>query len=162
MASPEEMERKLDTVIDFPILKVKLGLPGDVENLKRIRQRYRGVLRVDANASWAPADAVRVLRQIEPLEIELVEQPVRRPDLDGLRWVRDRVGIPVYADESVHDPTDIPHVAGRCDGVNVKLMKAGGLRRMLRTIVVAKAHGLKVMLGSMVETSLALSAAAQL
>lgn len=162
MASPEEMERKLDTVIDFPILKVKLGLPGDVENLKRIRQRYRGVLRVDANASWRPADAVRVLRQIEPLEIELVEQPVPRHDLEGLRWVRDRVGIPVFADESVHDPEDVPRVAGCCDGVNVKLMKAGGLRPMLRTIVAAKAHGLKVMLGSMVESSLALSAAAQL
>lgn len=162
MAGPEEMERKLETVIDFPILKVKLGLPGDVENLKRIRKRYRGVLRVDANASWHPADAVRVLRQIEPLDIELVEQPVPRHDLDGLRWVRDRSGIPVFADESVHEEADIPHLAGRCDGVNLKLMKAGGLRRMLRTLVAAKAHGLRVMLGSMVESSLALSAAAQI
>jgi L-alanine-DL-glutamate epimerase-like enolase superfamily enzyme len=162
MASPEEMERKLETVMEFPILKVKLGLPGDVENLQRIRRSYRGVLRVDANASWSPADAVRVLKQIEPLGIELVEQPVPRHDLDGLRWVRDRSGIPVFADESVHDPADIPKVAGRCDGVNLKLMKAGGLRRMLHTLIAAKAHGLRVMLGSMVESSLALSAAAQL
>jgi L-alanine-DL-glutamate epimerase-like enolase superfamily enzyme len=162
MASPEEMERKLETVMEFPILKVKLGLPGDVENLQRIRRSYRGVLRVDANASWSPADAVRVLKQIEPLGIELVEQPVPRHDLDGLRWVRDRSGIPVFADESVHDPADIPKLAGRCDGVNLKLMKAGGLRRMLHTLIAAKAHGLRVMLGSMVESSLALSAAAQL
>jgi len=103
-----------------------------------------------------------VLKQIEPLGIELVEQPVPRHDLDGLRWVRDRSGIPVFADESVHDPTDIPKLAGRCDGVNLKLMKAGGLKRMLHTLIAAKAHGLRVMLGSMVESSLALSAAAQI
>lgn len=162
MASAEEMERKLETVKDFPILKVKLGLPGDVDNLKRIRARYAGILRVDANAAWTAPDAVRVLRQIEPLGIELVEQPVPRQDLDGLRWVRERCGIPLFADESVHDPEDVPRLAGRVDGVNLKLMKAGGLRRMLQTIHVARAHGLKVMLGSMLESSLALSAAAQL
>src|SRR5262245_41947752 len=162
MASPEEMEQKLETVKDFPIIKVKLGRPEDVENLRAIRRRFKGRLRVDANTAWSPTDAVRVLRSIEPLEIELVEQPVPRHDLDGLRWVRERVGIPVFADESVHDPEDVAKLAGRVDGVNLKLMKAGGIRRMHRTLVVAKAHGLQIMLGSMVESSLALSAAAQL
>jgi L-Ala-D/L-Glu epimerase / N-acetyl-D-glutamate racemase len=162
MASPEEMERKLETVRDFPILKVKLGRAADVDNLRRIRANYSGALRVDANTAWSPTDAVRVLREIEPLGIELVEQPVPRHDLDGLRWVRERIGIPVFADESVHDPEDVARLAGRVDGVNLKLMKAGGLRRMLRTIHAARANGLKVMLGSMVESSLALSAAAQL
>lgn len=162
MASREEMEKKLETVKDFPIIKVKLGRPEDVENLRLIRKSFRGKLRVDANTAWSPADAVRVLRAIEPLDIELVEQPVARHDLDGLRWVRDRVGIPVFADESVHDEADVARLAGRVDGVNVKLMKAGGIRRMHRTLVVARAHGMKTMLGSMVESSLALSAAAQL
>ena len=162
MAAPDEMERKLETVKDFPILKVKLGRPQDVENLRFIRSRYRGLLRVDANTGWSPTDAVRVLREIEPLGIELVEQPVARHDVDGLRWVRERIGIPLFADESVHDPEDVPRLAGCVDGVNLKLMKSGGLRRMLRTIHVARAHGMKVMLGSMVESSLALSAAAQL
>ncbi|TMQ64495.1 MAG: dipeptide epimerase [Candidatus Eisenbacteria bacterium] len=162
MASPEEMERKLDTVLDFPVLKVKLGLPGDVDNLRRIRARYRGRLRVDANTAWSASDAVRALRAIEPLDIELVEQPVPRGDLDGLSWVRRHSGIPLFADESVHDPSDIANLAGRVDGVNLKLMKSGGIRRMLRTIHAARAHGMKVMLGSMVESSLALSAAAQL
>ena len=162
MASAEEMEGKLETVKDFPIIKVKLGRPEDVENLRLIRHRYRGRLRVDANTAWSPTDAVRVLRTIEPLDIELVEQPVSRHDLDGLRWVRERVGIPVFADESVHDPEDVAKLAGRVDGVNLKLMKAGGIRRMHRTLIAAKAHGMQVMLGSMVESSLALSAAAQL
>jgi len=161
LASPEEMERKLETVADFPILKVKLGAPGDVENLRRIRARYRGVIRVDANASWSATDAVRVLREIEPLGIELVEQPVARADLDGLRWVRERIGIPVYADESCHRLGDLANLAGRVDGVNLKIMKTGGLREMLRMIHAARAHGMGVMLGSMLESSLALSAAAQ-
>ena len=162
MASPEEMEKKLDGVIDFPMLKVKLGAPGDVDNLRRIRARYRGRLRVDANAAWTAAEAVRVLRAIEPLDIELVEQPVAAEDLDGLRWVRERSGIPVFADESCHRHRDLANLVGRVDGVNLKLMKTGGLREMLRSIHAARALGLRVMLGSMVETSLALSAAAQL
>ena len=162
LASPEEMERKLEAVADFPMLKVKLGAPGDVDNLRRIRARFAGGIRVDANAAWSPAEAVRVLRAIEPLDIQLVEQPVPRHDLEGLRWVRERIGIPVFADESVHLATDLAALAGRVDGVNLKLMKSGGLGEMLRTIHGARALGLRVMLGSMVESSLALSAAAQL
>ena len=162
MASPDEMERKLETVRDFPLIKVKLGAPGDVENLRRIRAGYKGKLQVDANTAWSAADAVRVLRQIEPLQIELVEQPVPRGDLDGLSWVRARSPIPVFADESAHTLADIGLLAGRVDGVNLKIMKSGGVRPMLRMIHAARAHGMKVMLGSMVESSLALSAAAQL
>jgi L-Ala-D/L-Glu epimerase / N-acetyl-D-glutamate racemase len=162
MAAPEEMERKLETVLDFPMLKVKLGAPGDVENLRRIRKRYRGRIRVDANTAWSAPDAVRVLRQIEPLDIDLVEQPVAREDLDGLRWVRERSPIPVFADESCHHLGDIANLAGRVDGVNLKIMKTGGIREMQRMIHAARAHGMQVMLGSMVESSLALSAAAQL
>jgi L-alanine-DL-glutamate epimerase-like enolase superfamily enzyme len=161
MAEPEEMERKLEGVLDFPRIKVKLGGPGDVDNLRRIRARYKGLLQVDANTAWSPADAVRVLREIEPLGIELAEQPVAREDLDGLRWVRERSGIPVFADESCHYAADIANLAGRVDGVNLKIMKSGGIREMLRTIHAARAHGMKVMLGSMIESSLALSAAAQ-
>lgn len=162
MADPEEMEHKLESVLDFPILKIKLGGPGDVENLRRVRARYSGRIQVDANAAWSAADAVRVLRAIEPLRIELVEQPVARGDLDGLRWVRDRSPIPVYADESVHHLADIGLLAGRVDGVNLKIMKTGGLREMRRMIHAARALGMKVLFGSMVESSLGLSAAAQL
>jgi L-alanine-DL-glutamate epimerase-like enolase superfamily enzyme len=162
MASPEEMERKLETVLEFPMLKVKLGARGDIDNLRAIRRRYSGRIRVDANTAWSAPEAVRVLREIEPLDIELVEQPVAREDLDGLKWVRERSGIPVFADESAHVLGDIGNLAGRVDGVNLKIMKSGGIREMLRMIHAARAHGMKVMLGSMVESSLALSAAAQL
>ena len=162
MAPPAEMEEKLETVLDFPLLKVKLGAPGDVDNLRLIRRRYAGRLQVDANTAWSPAEAVRVLRAIEPLGIELVEQPVPREDLAGLRWVRERSGIPVFADESAHQLRDLGNLRGCVDGVNLKLMKTGGLREMLRMIHAARALGLRIQLGSMIETSLALSAAAQL
>ena len=162
MASPEEMDEKLESLQGFPRLKVKLGAPGDVESLKRVRARHAGAIQVDANAAWSPADAVRVLRAIEPLGIELVEQPVARGDLGGLRWVRERIGIPLFADESVHHLADVAALAGRVDGINLKLMKCGSLGEMRRMIHAARAHGMQVMLGSMVETSLALSAAAQL
>ena len=162
LASPEEMEEKLETVIDFPILKVKLGAPGDADNLRRIRARYRGRIQVDANTAWSPAEAVRVLHRIEPLDIDLVEQPVARDDLDGLRWVRERSPIPVFADESCHRLADIANLAGRAGGVNLKIMKTGGIGELLRMIHAARSHGMRVMLGSMVESSLALSAAAQL
>lgn len=162
MADPDEMERKLDEILDFPMIKVKLGGPGDIENLRRIRARYRGKLQVDANTAWTPSDAVRALRAIEPLGIELVEQPVPRGDLDGLKFVRERSPIPVFADESAHHLSDIGLLAGRVDGINLKIMKTGGIREMRRMIHAARAHGMQVMLGSMIETSLGLSAAAQL
>ena len=105
---------------------------------------------------------MQVLHEIAPLDIELCEQPVPRHDLDGLRWVHERSPIPVFADESVHHACDLANLAGRVSGVNLKIMKSGGIREMLRTIHAARALGMQVMLGSMVESSLALSAAAQL
>ncbi len=162
MAPRAEMEEKLATVADFPILKVKLGSPGDIENLRFIRAHFSGRLQIDANASWTAHDAVRMLEAVAPLQIDLVEQPVARGDLDGLAFVRARSPIPVFADESAHRLHDIAQLAGRVDGVTLKLMKTGGLREMLRMIHAARAHGMKVMLGCMVESSLALSAAAQL
>lgn len=162
MAPRPELEEKLASFAAFPILKVKLGAPDDVETLRFIRERFAGRIQVDANASWAPHDALRMLETIAPLGIDLVEQPVARGDLDGLAFVRARSPIPVFADESAHRLHDIALLAGRVDGVNLKLMKTGGLREMQRMIHAARAHGLKVMIGCMVESSLALSAAAQL
>ena len=162
MAEPDEMLAKLETVKSFPILKVKLGGPGDVANLQSIRAHYGGRLQVDANAAWDAAGAVRVLHEIAPLGIDLVEQPVAAHDLDGLAFVHAHSPIPVFADESCHHLGDLAKLAGRVCGVNLKLMKTGGLREALRMIHAARALGLQVMLGSMVESSLALSAAAQL
>jgi L-alanine-DL-glutamate epimerase-like enolase superfamily enzyme len=92
--------------------------------------------------------------------VEYVEQPVPAHDLDGLRFVRERSSLPVIADESCVVSTDIPRLVGAVDGINIKLSKCGGLREALKMIATARAHGMLVMAGCMIETSLGITAAA--
>jgi L-alanine-DL-glutamate epimerase-like enolase superfamily enzyme len=93
-------------------------------------------------------------------EVEFVEQPLPAHDLEGLRFVRERSPLPIIADESCLVASDIPKLAGAVDGINIKLAKCGGLREALRMIATARAHGMMVMCGCMIETSLGISAAA--
>jgi L-alanine-DL-glutamate epimerase-like enolase superfamily enzyme len=92
----------------------------------------------------------------------LVEQPMPASDLDGVRLVRGRVDLPLFADEAAMDPADVPRLAEAYDGINVKLQKSGGLRAARRMIDAARESGLKVMLGCMIETSIGITAAAHL
>ena len=94
--------------------------------------------------------------------MEFVEQPVAAHDLDGLRFVRERTRLPIIADESCLVASDVARLAGLVDGVNLKLAKCGGLREALRIIATARAHGMLVMAGCMVESSLGITAAAHL
>jgi len=94
--------------------------------------------------------------------VELVEQPLAAHDIDGLRFVRERASLPIVADESCLVATDIPRLAGAVDGINIKLAKCGSLREAVRMVHVAKAHGMTVMAGCMIESSLGISAIAQL
>jgi L-alanine-DL-glutamate epimerase-like enolase superfamily enzyme len=95
-------------------------------------------------------------------DIEFVEQPVAQHDIDGLRFVRSRSKLPIIADESCMVSTDIPRLAGAVDGVNLKLAKCGSLREAIRIVHVARAFGMSVMAGCMIESSLGISAVAQL
>jgi L-alanine-DL-glutamate epimerase-like enolase superfamily enzyme len=117
---------------------------------------------VDANAAWSPKQAVRRIRDLDAYPIDFVEQPVAAGDLAGLRHVRERSPFPVIADESCVDEEDVPRLAGCVDGVNVKLMKCGGLRRARRLIAAARAHHLQVMCGCLIESSISITAAAHL
>ena len=99
---------------------------------------------------------------LEEQGIEFVEQPLRASDLDGTAWVREQVHIPIIADENVRILSDIPKLRGAFDGINIKLMKCTGLREAMRMIHTAKAMNMKIMLGCMIESSVAISAAAQL
>lgn len=156
------MVEKVQEAADFPLLKVKLGTDRDEEIIRSIREVTDRPIRVDANTAWTPKEAVEKLHALEPYALELVEQPVAAGDLEGLRYIRDRVKVPIIVDESVRRAEDIPRLVGYVDGINIKLMKSGGLREALRMIHVARAHGLRVMLGSMIESSLANTAAAHL
>lgn len=163
IASPADMaERAAAAAREFPILKVKLGAEADLDTIRAIRDVTDATIRVDANAAWTPKDAIRLITRLEPLGVEFVEQPVAASDLEGLRLVRDNSPLPIFADESCVTLEDIPSVAGCADGINIKLMKCGGVSRALAMIHAARAHHLKVMLGCMIESSLAITAAAHL
>ncbi|MBC8088388.1 MAG: dipeptide epimerase [Phycisphaerae bacterium] len=145
----------------YPVLKVKLGSNRDVENLRIVRKEApTAILRVDANAAWNPKLAMQMMDTLVQCGVEMLEQPVPAHDIAGLRFIRERSPIPVVADESCLVATDIPRLAEAVDGVNIKLAKCGSLREAIRMIAVARAHGMKVMCGCMIETTLGIAAAA--
>lgn len=160
--NPTEMAKKALKAIDYPILKVKVGTRHDLDNIKAIREVSQAVIRVDANTAWTAKEAIQAINALAPYAIEFVEQPVAPRDLAGLKLVRENVPLPIIADESCVTVEDIPRVAECVDGINIKLMKCGGLRHALKMIHVARAHNLRVMIGCMIESSLAITAAAHL
>ncbi|HEX9395059.1 MAG TPA: dipeptide epimerase [Gemmatimonadales bacterium] len=157
---PEKMRQKVAEAAAYPVLKIKLGTERDEAILKTIRDATDKPIRVDANAGWDQAKALRMLPILKDYGVELLEQPLPPADLDGLGVVRAASDIPVVVDESCLVATDIPKLAGKADGINIKLAKCGSLREALRMIATARAHGMKVMVGCMIETSIAITAAA--
>jgi L-alanine-DL-glutamate epimerase-like enolase superfamily enzyme len=148
-------------------LKVKLGNPEGVEADMAsfaAAQEAAGsralTWRVDANGGWEPEIARGMIAWLAGRGVEFVEQPLARGRECELPDVHHNSSLPIYADESISMASDIPPLADRIDGVNLKLMKCGGLREALRIIHTARAHGLKVMMGCMSESSLAITAAA--
>jgi L-alanine-DL-glutamate epimerase-like enolase superfamily enzyme len=160
--TPEVVAQKVREASGFEILKVKMGSDDDREVLTAVRDTTDRLLRVDANEGWTIESARERLPWLHALGVEFVEQPLPADRLEETRALRRESPLPFYADESVHRAEDIPRLVGAFDGINIKLMKCGGLGEALRMIAVARAHGLKVMLGCMIESSIAITAAAQL
>lgn len=158
----EKMCKKVEEARDFPILKIKVGTRDDIEVLKELRKITNAIFRVDANTGWTVEDAVKKLNIMENLGVELVEQPFPVWSIDALKKIRGRVKIPVFADEDIRSSVDIPRLAGIVDGINIKLMKCGGIREAMRMIHTARAHELKIMIGCNIESSLSITAAAHL
>lgn len=162
MDTPEVVVSKVKEASAYAVLKVKMGSDDDREVLQAVRDTTRQRLRVDANEGWTPEGALERLEWLKQLGVEMVEQPLPADRLEETRALRKRSPLPFFADESVHTAADIPKLAGAFDGINIKLMKCGGLQEALRMIAVARAHGMQVMLGCMIESSLAITAAAQI
>lgn len=157
------LRRRVAEAAEYPVLKIKLGGARDAWMLRTVRDAAPdALLRVDANAAWSPKQALAMLPLLVEHGVELLEQPVAAHDLEGLRFVRERAPMPVIADESCLVASDVARLAGCVDGVNLKLAKCGSLREALRLVHAARAHGLLVMAGCMLESSLGISAAAQL
>jgi L-alanine-DL-glutamate epimerase-like enolase superfamily enzyme len=161
--TPEITRRKVREAEPFPILKIKVGLDTDEATIDAVRSVTRKPLRVDANEGWEDKhEAVRKINWLESQGVDFVEQPMPAAMLEETRWVRGKVHIPIIADEACLHPRDIPRLAEAYDGVNIKLMKCGGIQEALRMIGMAKSLGLKTMLGCMIESSVGVTAAAHL
>jgi L-alanine-DL-glutamate epimerase-like enolase superfamily enzyme len=161
--TPEITRQKVREAEAFPVLKIKVGLETDEATIEAVRSVTRKPLRVDANEGWKnKEEAVRKINWLEKQGVELVEQPMPAPMLEDIRWVRSRVHIPLIADEACLHPADIPRLVNSFDGVNIKLMKCGGILEAYRMIQIAKSLGLKTMLGCMIESSIGVTAAAHL
>ena len=149
----------------YPVLKVKLGTDPDrdLDVIRSIRAvAPDAAIRVDANEAWTPAEAVRKCEALAEHGVEFVEQPVPADDPGGLRRVHEHAPVPIAVDESCRTAADVPAVADRCDVVNLKLMKTGGVTPALEAVHAARAHGLEVMCGCMLETNAAIAGAAHL
>ena len=157
--------REAKRLAGFPVLKVKVGGEEDLETARAVAEASDATLWVDANEAFSPEEAPEVARELAAVDsVRMIEQPVAASaGPEALRVVTEAARpVPVIADESAISARDVPRLAGSVTGVNVKLMKCGGLRRALEMVHVARAHGMLVMLGCMVETSLGVAAAAQI
>jgi len=161
----QTMLARVDEIGEHPVLKVKLGTgtpAHEIETMQAIRERYGGTIRIDANEGWDVEQAVTVLRELHPLDIEFCEQPIPAGHPEQLRYIREHCAIPIVTDEDSRVAEDLPALYRCVDGINIKLVKCGGIRGALHMIHTARALGLKIMLGSMVETQVLTTAAAQL
>jgi L-alanine-DL-glutamate epimerase-like enolase superfamily enzyme len=160
-ASDAELRQRIEQAAEYPVLKIKLGTDHDEQIMRTVRATVPDkILRVDANAAWSAKQALRMVDVLVECGVEYVEQPLPAHDIDGLRFVRERSVLPVIADESCVVATDIARLVGSVDGINIKLSKCGGLREALKMIATARSHGMSVMAGCMIETSLGITAAA--
>jgi L-alanine-DL-glutamate epimerase-like enolase superfamily enzyme len=161
--TPKITRQKTREAEAFPVLKVKVGLDTDEATIEAVRSVTNKPLRVDANEGWKDKEeAVRKILWLEKQGVEFIEQPMPAAMAEDIRWVHQRVSMPIIADEACERPADVPKCVGIYDGINVKLDKCGGLLEAQRMIQIARALGLKTMLGCMISSSISVTAAAHL
>lgn len=162
-ASPDELARKASEALGFGILKLKVGTPHDEEAVRAVREVHpTAVLRADANGAWTEQEAPAHIEMLARHGVMFIEQPLPPGDPGAYRRLRPKSALPVYADESIQGADDIALLEGGIDGIVVKVGKLGGLRPTLACIEAARAAGLGVMIGCMIESSAGITAAAHL
>jgi L-alanine-DL-glutamate epimerase-like enolase superfamily enzyme len=159
----EVIRQKVKEAEPYPVLKIKVGLDNDEEVIAAVRSATKKPLRVDANEGFKTKEqAVEKINWLESQGAISIEQPMKADNLEDMNWIRKRVHIPVIADEACLHPADIPRLAPHFDGVNVKVDKCGGLLEARRMIEMARALKMETMIGCMISSSVAITAAAQL
>ena len=156
------MVERMREFAGWPIYKIKLGTPDDVTIVRELRRHTAAVFRVDANTAWTAGETIANARQFKDLGVELIEQPLPADDWEGMRRVFAESALPIIADESCQREDDVDRCRGFFHGVNIKLTKCGGMTPARRMIARARELGLKVMIGCMTESTVGISAAAQL
>ncbi|PST85184.1 dipeptide epimerase [Pedobacter yulinensis] len=161
--TPEVLKEKVADARACRVLKIKLGRDNDQELIRTIRSVSDLPLYVDANQGWADRkQAIDMIYWLHDQGVLLIEQPMDKQNLDGNAWLTERSPIPILADEAVQRLSDLEHLKGAYHGINVKLMKTGGMFEAHQMIIQAKSYGMKVLIGCMSETSCATLAAAAL
>jgi L-alanine-DL-glutamate epimerase-like enolase superfamily enzyme len=158
----DTMVAKLEEFPGWPVYKIKLGTREDLRIVEALRKHTPAVFRVDANCAWDVEETIRNAAALKDLGVEFIEQPLVPENRDGMRRVYRESALPVVADESCQVAADVPLAQGCFHGVNVKLVKCGGLTPARRMIAHAHELGLKVMVGCMTESTVGISAIAQL
>jgi L-alanine-DL-glutamate epimerase-like enolase superfamily enzyme len=169
---PEVVKERVPLLLDgttVQSLKIKLGSPGGIEADKMMfnqvvesTKKYKVKLRVDANGGWDVTQAQHMMQWLAERKVDYIEQPLKEGEEEGLKTLFKGRALPIYVDESCRFSQNIPGFAAHVDGVNMKLMKCGGITEALRIIATARAHRLKTMIGCMSESSVAIAAAAAL
>lgn len=162
-ADPAEMKAKIDETAPFKVVKVKMGVGHDKETVEALRQHSDVAICVDANQGWTDKNhALEMCNWLAERNCLFVEQPMPKEMIDETAWLRERSPLPLIADEFLQRLPDVARAAGAYDGINIKLMKSTGMHEAYQMATLARAMGMKVMLGCMTETSCAVTAAAQL
>jgi len=159
--SVENMRQKIREM-PWPVYKIKLGRGRDLEIVRNLRSVTGAVFRVDANAAWSAHEAIHHAEALKSLNVEFIEQPLSADDIEGMKKVFSHVSLPLIADESCQREADVDACHGLFHGINIKLMKCGGITPALRMIGRARELGMLVMAGCMTESSVGISALAQL
>ena len=146
----------------FPLYKIKLGTAEDIEIIQALRKETDAIFRVDANTAWTPDQTIDFAPELKKLGVEFIEQPLKADNWEGMKKVKAHSVLPIIADESCILEEDVEKCAGYFHGINIKLMKCGGITPALRMIKKAKELNLKVMVGCMTESTIGCSAIAQL
>lgn len=159
VAEPDEIRTKVREALadGYDALKVKIGVEHDRETLAIIREVFDGPLLMDANAAWEPGQAAERIRGVAEFRPALIEQPLRREYWRDNAALRELGVAPIFVDESCERPADVVRLRGLVDGINIKFNKCGGIREALRMIAIARAQGMRVMLGCFVSSSLAIA-----
>ncbi len=157
--SPERMVSKMEAR-KWPVYKIKLGTDQDIKILEELRKKTDAVFRVDANAGWSLAEALEKIPELKRLGVELVEQPLAKNNWDEMKILYENTVLPLFADESCVFEKDVEKCSGYFHGINIKLTKCSGITPARRMIRQARTLGLKVMMGSMNESSIGSAAIA--